>query len=258
MKKKNIAGLIAIIAIVVAAMLAGCVEEETPTITPTPEQTPTPTSSPEPKYSHGDIVQEKYPEYPKSADLILDYSPDADNYKMTLIFEVNGVWLYRSEIEYLRSREIIEDDEIKVGHVDVSKVMSREEYWEGGGYQKAHATPTPTTPPFEKLSFFEEELVGKWSRYHAYDGSYMYFIFNSDRTGCYFEIHGSSRKKEKHYSYWKLHPVGNNAFLILHDTSTPNKLYGNDIYDFIEDAIFKGGYKNLKMTRSSTSRECKG
>ena len=40
----------------------------------------------------------------------------------------------------------------------------------------------------EPLSFFEEELVSKWSRYHAYDDSTDYFIFNSDRTGCKFTI----------------------------------------------------------------------
>ena len=53
MKRKNIAGLIAIVAIVAAAMLAGCIEEGGPTsipldVTPTPtpivpEVTPTPT-----------------------------------------------------------------------------------------------------------------------------------------------------------------------------------------------------------------------
>lgn len=36
MKRKNIVGLIAIVAIVIAAMLTGCVEEETPIPTPTP------------------------------------------------------------------------------------------------------------------------------------------------------------------------------------------------------------------------------
>ena len=54
MKEKNIAGLIAIIAIIVVVMFAGCIEEEglvstpTPTITPLPTATPTPTPTPTP------------------------------------------------------------------------------------------------------------------------------------------------------------------------------------------------------------------
>jgi len=43
MKKKNIAGLIAIVAIVAVVIFSGCVEKEAPATTPTPSPTSTPT-----------------------------------------------------------------------------------------------------------------------------------------------------------------------------------------------------------------------
>lgn len=46
MKRKNIVGLIAIVAIIAMTMLAGCVEEETPIPTPTPITTPVATPVP--------------------------------------------------------------------------------------------------------------------------------------------------------------------------------------------------------------------
>jgi len=45
MKEKNIAGLIAIIAVVAVVMFAGCVEEEGLVSTPTPMITPLPTAT---------------------------------------------------------------------------------------------------------------------------------------------------------------------------------------------------------------------
>jgi hypothetical protein len=48
MKRKTIAGLIAVVAIVVVVIFAGCVEEKAPTSTPTPALTPTPTLTPTP------------------------------------------------------------------------------------------------------------------------------------------------------------------------------------------------------------------
>ena len=113
----------------------------------------------------------------------------------------------------------------------------------------------------EPLSFFEEELVSKWSRYHAYDDSYMYYIFHSDRTGCYFEITSSgSRVSQSHYVYWGLdedNPVGNNVFLIQYKTSSMTDIYtSSNEYHYNEDEIWKGGYSNLIMYHSSTSRDC--
>jgi len=49
MKRKNIVGLIAIVAIVAAVIFAGCVEEETPVPTPSPTATPLPKTTPTPE-----------------------------------------------------------------------------------------------------------------------------------------------------------------------------------------------------------------
>ena len=48
MKRKNVVGLIAIVAIVAAVIFAGCVEEETPVSTPSPTATPLPKTTPTP------------------------------------------------------------------------------------------------------------------------------------------------------------------------------------------------------------------
>ena len=65
MKKKTIAGLIAIVAIAAIAMFAGCIEEppSAPTVTPTPavtptttKATPTPTPTPKTELSLGESV----------------------------------------------------------------------------------------------------------------------------------------------------------------------------------------------------------
>ena len=49
MKRKNIVGLIALVAIVAAVIFAGCVEEETPVPTPSPTTTPLPKTTPTPE-----------------------------------------------------------------------------------------------------------------------------------------------------------------------------------------------------------------
>ena len=49
MKRKNIVGLIAIVAIVAAVIFAGCVEEETPVPTPSPTAAPLPKTTPTPE-----------------------------------------------------------------------------------------------------------------------------------------------------------------------------------------------------------------
>lgn len=112
----------------------------------------------------------------------------------------------------------------------------------------------------EPLSFFEEQLVGKWSRYHGYDDSYNYYIFYSDRMGCKFDITSTgSRENEYTYYWWGLdeeNPVGNNVFEIIVRTSQGGEGYSTAEYHYNEDEVWMGGYDNLVMTRSSTSREC--
>ena len=106
------------------------------------------------------------------------------------------------------------------------------------------------------LNFFEDDMVGKWSRYHSYDGSYMYYIFHSDRTACYWEEVSSSRKDKANYAHWELVDEGNNIFSIKVKGSSSGSLYSIGKFKYAPDVILKGGYSNLQMTRSSTSREC--
>ena len=116
------------------------------------------------------------------------------------------------------------------------------------------------SPAFEELSFFEEALVGRWSRYHSYDDTYDYLFFNDDRTACFFEIDGSSMKDEVEYRYWRLdeeNPVGNNEFIIYYMSGSSDSEYEkNDEFHYNEDVIWYGGYSNLEMSRSTTSRSC--
>nr|QNO55607.1 hypothetical protein JLLEDACL_00006 [Methanosarcinales archaeon ANME-1 ERB7] len=51
MKRKNVIGLVAIVAIVVIALFTGCIEEEAPVSTPTPSSTPTTVVTPSPSPS---------------------------------------------------------------------------------------------------------------------------------------------------------------------------------------------------------------
>ena len=162
--KKQIITLTAIVAILAAAIFAGCVEKETPVSTQTTSPVVTPTQTPlhEAKYIRGDIVQKKHNwTYPDIAHFILKYQSDIDSYKSTSIFSVDGIWTYRSEDESWLSREFIELDGIKVGHVDVSKVMSREEYMDGGGYEKEHATPTSTPEILSENTYIDNRGYAK-------------------------------------------------------------------------------------------------
>ena len=112
----------------------------------------------------------------------------------------------------------------------------------------------------EPLSFFEEELVSKWARYHAYDGSTDYFIFNSDRTGCKFTIESNySRTSTSTYVYWGLdedNPVGNNVFLIQYKTAGGTVYTSGHEYHYNEDVVWYGGYSNLDMYHSTSSYDC--
>ena len=117
----------------------------------------------------------------------------------------------------------------------------------------------------EELSFFEEELVGKWYRYHGYDDSGRYMIFNVDRTGCKWEEPSSGgRIHEVSYVYWGLveSTEGSNVFNIVYQymyDDGPSELYvSGDEYHYNEDEIWRGGYSNLRMHRSSTWKDCGG
>lgn len=111
-------------------------------------------------------------------------------------------------------------------------------------------------PGIQELDYFENDMLGKWSRYHSYDGSTMYYIFNDDRTACYWEQVSSSRRDKKTYVHWELVDQGNNNFSIMVKASESGSLYSIGVFKYAPNEILKGGYSNLKMSRSNTSKEC--
>lgn len=110
----------------------------------------------------------------------------------------------------------------------------------------------------EPLSWLEEEAAQKWSRYHAYDGSYMYYILNGDRTACYFEISSSgSRKNNKCYTNWEIDETLTKT--IDGAVAYALKIEGSGLtsyFSYVNDVIYKGGYSNLGMGPSTSSRDC--
>lgn len=185
MKRKNIVGLIAIVAIVVAVLFAGCLEEETPTITPTPvptatsvptstpvatpipEQTPTPTPLPEPKYIPGDIIEEEEPITKTMRNIIISYDKETDKYEINHIFQNrDGTWgHFVSDDTTWHDREWFEGYcPILVTHVDLSSITI--------GEPKVSPTPTPTSKP------------KKWHSVTSFTGS-------GDKTTSSFTIKGN-------------------------------------------------------------------
>lgn len=118
------------------------------------------------------------------------------------------------------------------------------------------------SPPTNKaLSFYEEKLAGKWSRYHAYDGSTDYFIFKTNRTGCeWTEPNGGGRKSENHFTYWELdekNPVAPHVFRIVYTYAGSSSPYtSGDEFHYLTNEIWEGGYNNLINRPSTTSKDC--
>lgn len=111
----------------------------------------------------------------------------------------------------------------------------------------------------KKLTMFEEALSGKWSRYHRYDGSTQYWIFNADRTGCDWEENegSSSRKSKTTYYYWELKDRGNNIFSVCYKTSPDGSLYeSNTEFHYVDDELWYGGSSKLVARPSTTSKVC--
>ena len=126
MKKKTVVGLIAIVAITMVVIFAGCIEEKE-LIVPTP--TPTP-AHPEPIYSRGDVLKNPPTDDPsKIATIVLYYSDYADEYKLNYIHKNDdGEWysIAREYHERWADRDVIEDEEkyCKIGHIDSTEINS--------------------------------------------------------------------------------------------------------------------------------------
>ncbi len=109
----------------------------------------------------------------------------------------------------------------------------------------------------EPLNWLEEEAAHKWSRYHGYDDSTQYYILFGDRTACYFEITSSgSRTDNECYTNWSIDEKdtrtieGEIAYKLIFDG------YSINYFSFVKNKIYVGGYDNLDMFPSSTSRGC--
>jgi hypothetical protein len=141
MKKKTLAGLIAIVAIVAAVIFAGCIEEEAPT--KVPETTPageipkeTLPLRPEPKYSHGDLLRAEG-QSSEYAYLILNYDENNDRYQTIIVQLVDDKWTYTEEPKKWNDRDYIERTlgVIKIDHIDPATVAP---------YVVPTSTPIPT------------------------------------------------------------------------------------------------------------------
>ncbi len=105
------------------------------------------------------------------------------------------------------------------------------------------------------LNFFEQELVGLWSRWHSYDGSSHYIRFNADRTACKWEepSGSESRISQSSYSSWS-----------IDDTQPSDRMAvsvsGAGItwmFDYPDDELWPDGYRtNLARSRSSEGKTC--
>ena len=148
-------GIVVMIAIVVVSMFAGCVEEETPVLTPTPTATPTPeiTESPTPtatpmptlalspspsplntpKYTEGNVIgMDEILRYSDTAKFVYDYDEESDRYRIGSIHRIYGIWVYTGSSFNWRARENVEQDyPNKYDTVDFSEVMGYNEYWDG-------------------------------------------------------------------------------------------------------------------------------
>lgn len=123
MKRKNIVGLIAIVAIVVVAMFAGCVEEEevpTSTQLPTPTVTPTPILTGPNQYISGDVLAKERTE--KDCIFILDYNKTTDEYDVTMIHrngDENGWYFEEDDYVSQMARERIDNlSPMVIAHID--------------------------------------------------------------------------------------------------------------------------------------------
>jgi|GEM_PF-3487227 len=102
-----------------------------------------------------------------------------------------------------------------------------------------------------QLNFYEEQILGLWARYHAYDGSMMYVYFNADRTACKWEeADGSNyRSSKSSYSNWSIdenNPVAEGRFkIVMNDGSF------SYTFDYLADQIWPQSYSNLAYYPSS-------
>ena len=240
MKKKNIAGLIAIVAIIAVVMFVGCAEKEeapmptsTPTSSPSPTPSPTPTSLPEPKYDPGDIIAEK-PIDKYCLMTIISYDDYTDEYEVNYIFRNrDGSWghFVDDDTSWL-SREFVEEyHPILIAHVDLSTITI--------GEPKVSPTPTPT-PTFLFEGFDDINL---------FEGAYWEYSY--EETSTYFNQaeptkRGTMRIELVDSETWNLNTIGKMTFYrTKYKTISGDVFLGWPAYEYIaaKDGVIYIGHR---------------
>jgi hypothetical protein len=103
------------------------------------------------------------------------------------------------------------------------------------------------------LNFQEEQAVGLWSRFHAFDGSTDYILLRADRTACdWEEASGSSSKVS--YDEWTWSISGS-------ATSHPYTIVTagagiNYVFDYPAGEMWPQSFSTLVFSKSGSSRTC--
>ena len=111
----------------------------------------------------------------------------------------------------------------------------------------------------DDLSFYEQELIGTWSRYHSYDGSSDYVRFNPDRTACKWiePANSNARTKESSFVRWDIdedNPVRDGCFRVVMTWSNGNQ--HEFLFDYPAHEVWPEGADNLKHSPSSSGKIC--
>ncbi len=107
----------------------------------------------------------------------------------------------------------------------------------------------------DQLNFYEENLLGLWSRYHSYDGSTMYIYFNADRTACKWEEESGSdyRRSRRSYSHWYIDDTDVEGGVVTVVMDNGSFTYQ---FDYPADEIWPLSYTNLTYYPSSSGKSC--
>ncbi len=142
MKRKNIVGLIAIVAIVAAVIFAGCVEEETPVPTPSPTATTVVPSITITSKSGDEVSWREFVEGTSEGV----YGSDLNIYVLVYPTDAGGPWWVQPDVDVLRDgswetncyfgRDPKLHPEDKGAHFRICAIMTTEKLREGQQLQK--------------------------------------------------------------------------------------------------------------------------
>lgn len=109
----------------------------------------------------------------------------------------------------------------------------------------------------QKLSFYEEQLVGTWYRYHSYDGSSRYVVFRADRTACKWEEANGSNLRTDVRSYSDWHIAENTISSTKRMTVIVSGAGLDYEFDYLNDYMYPKGYRsNLKHFPNTDGKSC--